>query len=124
MSQRNTSRVEAVQQARNDAAEIEARRRTLWYRLLTGQLSAEEGREFVNDVLLGDVGVLQPINLALPPNELAARVAQNNLGVRWLRSDVAVHRALYQQLQTEAVKRDEDRRKTREALAANQEPSE
>src|SRR5687768_6690190 len=123
-AQRNASRPEQVNRGRHVQHEIERRRKELWYRLLTGQLTAAEAREFVSDVLLADVGVLQPIDLDLTPHQLAARVARNNLGVKWLRQDVAQHPVLYRQMQEEAEKRSDDRRRALEAVNATPEVTE
>ena len=93
--------------ARRKAKEAESRRRQLWRGLLEGKLTPREGREFVCDVLFGDVGVMRPIE-ARTIDELHARVALHNLSTRWLRDDVMPNRELYMQMQNEQLKRGQE----------------
>lgn len=122
--QRSASKPDQVQRGRTAQRDTERRRQDLWKKVLEGTLTAYEGREFIADVLLGDVGVFRAIDLALAIPELAARVARNNLGVKWVREDIARFPKLYRQLQEEHSDREAERTRVRESLHASPEESE
>jgi hypothetical protein len=76
------------------------RRAELWRR----QLSTAEGREFVWDIVLRELGMFHRI--AGSPEAVYGQAALHNLAVEWLRVDITPHRDLFLQMQNEALKRD------------------
>lgn len=112
--QENAAEPEQVTRGTRSQRDAVARRRYLWRGVLTGQLTAQENREFVWDVLFGDIGVMRPMKAATH-DALVMQATLHNLGVKWLRDDVMPHRELYRQMTIEAEKRGDERRKERAA---------
>jgi hypothetical protein len=75
------------------------------------------GREFVWDVLLGDLNYDRPIQ-GFDPGLLQQQVAEHNLAVTWLNTQVRRNRDLYLQMLTEASKREDEERQEDETMRA------
>lgn len=107
--QTNATDPEQLEHAARSVREQKKRRAELWRWLL----SHGEGRELLWDVILRELGMFHRI--AGPLEEVYGQAALHNLACEWLRVDVTPQRELFLQMQNEALRREEQRRRNNKA---------